>query len=103
MTTKIQTKESMAVKSTSVKVTTKSKLKDEEAPIQYPREERPRLTLKEVEKKIYQFPDADVPMIFEELLAKKYIDLLELMRPEKIYKVGSPRLQAPFCIWPPDK
>ena len=33
MTTKIQTKESMAVKSTSVKFTTKSKLKEEEAQV----------------------------------------------------------------------
>jgi len=40
MTSKTQTKESMAVKATSVKVTTKSKLKEEEAPSQYPREER---------------------------------------------------------------
>ncbi|KAH0685604.1 hypothetical protein KY284_016157 [Solanum tuberosum] len=38
MTSKTQTKESMAVEATSVKVTTKSKQKEEEAPSQYPRE-----------------------------------------------------------------
>ncbi|KAH0655508.1 hypothetical protein KY285_030390 [Solanum tuberosum] len=39
MTSKIQTEESMAVKETSVKFTTKNKLKGEEAPSQYPKEE----------------------------------------------------------------
>ena len=63
ITSMIHTKESMAVKATSVKVTTKSKLKEEEAPSQYPREERRRPTLKELEAKIYPFPDADVPII----------------------------------------
>ena len=63
MTSKIQTKESMVVNTTSVKVTMKSKLKEEEAPSQYPREERRRPTLKELEAKIYPFPDADVPII----------------------------------------
>ncbi|KAH0706244.1 hypothetical protein KY285_010749 [Solanum tuberosum] len=91
MTSKIQTKESMAVKATSVKVTTKSKLKEEEAPSQYPREERRRPTLKELEAKVYPFPDSDVPMILDELLAKKVIDLPESKRPEEINKVGDPR------------
>ncbi|KAH0761272.1 hypothetical protein KY290_017345 [Solanum tuberosum] len=86
MTSKIQTKEYMAVKTTSVKVTTKSKLKEEEAPSQYPREERQRPTLKELEAKVYPFPDSDVPMILDELLAKKVIDLPESKRPEEINK-----------------
>ena len=46
MNSKIHSKESMAVKETSVKVTTKNKLKEEEAPTQYPRKERRRPTLK---------------------------------------------------------
>jgi len=91
MTSKIQTKESMAVKATSVKVTTKSKLKEEEAPSQYLKEERRRPTLKELEAKVYPFPDSDVPMILDELLAKKVIDLPESKRPEEINKVGDPR------------
>ncbi|KAH0781663.1 hypothetical protein KY290_001261 [Solanum tuberosum] len=91
MTSKIQTKESMAVKATSVKVTTKSKLKEEEAPSQYPKEERRSPTLNELEAKVYPFPDSDVPMIIDELLAKKVIDLPESKRPEEINKVGDPR------------
>ncbi|KAH0781243.1 hypothetical protein KY290_000841 [Solanum tuberosum] len=52
MTSKIKTKESIAVKATSVKATTKSKLKEEEAPSQYPKDERRRPTLKELEAKV---------------------------------------------------
>ncbi|KAH0748540.1 hypothetical protein KY290_027772 [Solanum tuberosum] len=91
MTSKTQTKESMAVKATSVKVTTKSKLKEEEAPSQYPKEKRRRPTLKELEAKVYPFPDSDVPMILDELLAKKVIDFPESKRPKEINKVGDPR------------
>ncbi|KAH0634868.1 hypothetical protein KY284_037654 [Solanum tuberosum] len=88
MTSKIQTKESMAVKATSVKVTTKKKLKEEEAPSQYLKEERRRPTLKELKAKVYPFPDSDVPIILDELLAKKVIDLPESKRPEEINKVS---------------
>ncbi|KAH0686101.1 hypothetical protein KY284_016654 [Solanum tuberosum] len=91
MTSKIQTKESIAVKSTSVKVTTKKKLKEEDAPSQYLKEERRRPTLKEFEAKVYPFPDSDVPMILDELLPKKVIDLPESKRPEEINKVGDPK------------
>ncbi|KAH0738024.1 hypothetical protein KY290_036729 [Solanum tuberosum] len=88
MTSKIQTKESMAVKATSVKVTTKKKLKEEEAPSQYLKEERRCPTLKELKAKVYPFPDSDVPIILNELLAKKVIDLPESKRPEEINKVS---------------
>ena len=47
--------------------------------------------MKELEAKVYPFPDADVPMIFEEMLAKKFIDLPESKRPGEINKVGDPR------------
>ncbi|KAG5586116.1 hypothetical protein H5410_046550 [Solanum commersonii] len=88
MTSKIQTKESMAVKATFVKVTAKKKLKEEEALSQYLKEERQRPTLKELEAKVYPFPDSDVPIILDELLAKKVIDLPKSKRPEEINKVG---------------
>ena len=91
MTSKTQTKEPMEVKATSVKVTTKSKLKQEEPPSQYPREERQRPTLKKLHPKVYPIPDANVPMILEELLANKVIDLPKSKRPEQINKVGDPK------------
>ncbi|KAK4724405.1 hypothetical protein R3W88_027184 [Solanum pinnatisectum] len=91
MTLKIQTNESMAVKATFVKVTTKKKLKEEEFPSQYLKEQRRRPTLKELEAKVYLFPDSNVSMILDELLAKKVIDLPESKRPEEINKVGDPK------------
>ncbi|XP_075111836.1 uncharacterized protein LOC142181985 [Nicotiana tabacum] len=88
---KNQTKESMEVKVTSVKVTTKQKVKEDKTPSQYPKEEKRRPTLKELEAKIYPFPNSDVPTILDELLDKKVIDLLESKRPEEIGKVGDPK------------
>ncbi|KAK4706253.1 hypothetical protein R3W88_034198 [Solanum pinnatisectum] len=81
----------MAMKVTSVKVTTKKKLKEEEAPSQYLKEERRRPALKELKAKVYPFSDSDVPIILDELLAKKVIDLPESKRPEQINKVGDPK------------
>ncbi|KAK4730001.1 hypothetical protein R3W88_022989 [Solanum pinnatisectum] len=52
MTSKTQTKEFIAVKATSVNVTIKSKLNEEETPSQYSREESQRPTLKELEAKV---------------------------------------------------
>ncbi|XP_009770181.2 uncharacterized protein [Nicotiana sylvestris] len=86
-----QTKESMVVKATSVKVTTKQKVKEDKTPSQYPKEEKRRPTLKELEAKVYPFLDSDVPTILDELLDKKVIDLPESKRPEKIGKVGDPK------------
>ncbi|KAH0712143.1 hypothetical protein KY289_008102 [Solanum tuberosum] len=91
MTSKSQTKESIAVKASSIKVTTKSELKEEEAPSQYPKEERWRPTLKELDAKVYPFPNLDVPMILDKFLAKKVTDLPASKRPEEINKVGDPR------------
>ena len=72
----------MAVTETSVKVTTKTKLKEEEAPTQDPMVEMRRLTLRKLDKNFYPFPDSDVPMIFDDFLAKKVIDLSESKRPK---------------------
>ena len=47
--------------------------------------------MKELKAKVYPFLDADVPMILEELLTKKVINLPESKRPEEINKVGDPR------------
>ncbi|KAH0781230.1 hypothetical protein KY290_000828 [Solanum tuberosum] len=44
--------------------------------------------LEGVEAKVYPFPDSDVPMILDELLAKKVIDLPESKRPEEINKAN---------------
>ncbi|XP_009783263.1 uncharacterized protein [Nicotiana sylvestris] len=72
-------------------VTTKQKVKEDKTPSQYPKEEKRRPTLKELEAKVYPFPDSDVPTILDELLDKKVIDLPESKRPEEIDKVGDPK------------
>ncbi|KAG5591245.1 hypothetical protein H5410_041759 [Solanum commersonii] len=47
--------------------------------------------LEGVRAKVYPFTYSDVPMIVDELLAKKVINLPESKRPEEINKVGDPR------------
>ncbi|XP_015169872.1 uncharacterized protein [Solanum tuberosum] len=91
MTSKIQSKESLVVKETFLNVTTKKKLKEEKAPSQYPREERPHATLKELEPKVHPFAYSEVSMILDEFLAKKVINLPESKRPEETNKIGGPR------------
>uniref|UniRef100_M1DS04 Uncharacterized protein n=1 Tax=Solanum tuberosum TaxID=4113 RepID=M1DS04_SOLTU len=91
----------MVVKATSIKFTTKKKLKEEEAPSQYPNEERRRPTLKELEATVYPFPNSDVPLILDELLAKKIIDLHESKRHEENNKVGNPRYCKFHCVFLP--
>ncbi|PHT86812.1 Pre-mRNA-splicing factor SLU7 [Capsicum annuum] len=87
----LKTKESMAVKASSVKVTTKKKVKEDKGSRQYPKEDKCHPTLKELEAKVYPFLDSDVPMLPDELLVKKIIDLPKLKRPEKINKVNDPK------------
>ncbi|XP_075084998.1 uncharacterized protein LOC142168239 [Nicotiana tabacum] len=88
---KNQTKESMVVKATSVKITTKQNVKEDKTPSQYSKEEKRCPTLKELEAKVYPFPDSDVPTILDELLTKKVIDLPESKSPEEIGKFGDPK------------
>ncbi|PHU14149.1 hypothetical protein BC332_15354 [Capsicum chinense] len=87
---KYQTKESMAVGVTSIKDLTNQKLK-EKALSPRPREEKSQPTLKELESKAYAFPDSDVSTIIYELLPKKFIEFLELKRPDKDNKVDDPK------------
>lgn len=88
----------MAVKATSVKVTTKQKVKKAKTLRHYLREEKCHLTLKELETKAYPFPDSDVPTIPDELLAKKVIVLPESKRPEEINKVNDSKYCKFHCI-----
>ena len=49
-----------------------------------------RLTFKELEQKVYPFPNEDVPNILEQLLQMKLIELLECKRSEDMEKVDDP-------------
>lgn len=77
-------------KECTVKVITKIKLTKEESQSHYKREERWRPTLNEYEAKVYPFPDLDVPMILDEFVFKKVINLHESKSLKEINKVGDP-------------
>lgn len=51
------------------------------------------VTLKELQEKVYPFPDSNVPLILDELLTKEVIELLESKRFEESNKVDGPK----FC------
>ncbi|KAG5631246.1 hypothetical protein H5410_002963 [Solanum commersonii] len=91
MTSNIKINESMVVKATSVNVTTKKKLKEEEAASRYPKEDKRHPTFKELEAKVYLYPNSYVPMILDKLLAKKFVDLSKSMRSKEINNIGDPK------------
>lgn len=62
----------MAVKATSVKVTTKQKVKEDKGSRQYPIEDKHHPTLKELETKVYPFPDSDVPIVTPRFHSKRF-------------------------------
>ncbi|KAH7840428.1 hypothetical protein Vadar_016753 [Vaccinium darrowii] len=83
-------KESMAANVEPFKISTKSKGRQVEkfAPPQM--KERKRLTLKEMQEKVYPFPDSEVSSMFDQLLDLKLIELPEMKRPEEANKVNDP-------------
>ena len=56
-------------------------------------QEKPKVSLRELEQKQYPFPDSDVPDMLEQLLEKKLIELPEPKRPNEKDKVNDPK----FC------
>ncbi|KAH0642340.1 hypothetical protein KY285_033206 [Solanum tuberosum] len=83
------TNESLAVTMTSMKASTRQKLKEIEAH-QQTREVKNQSTLKELQAKRYPFSDSDVPAILDELLTKKVIALPESKRPKESNKFDDP-------------
>ncbi|KAH7867250.1 hypothetical protein Vadar_030928 [Vaccinium darrowii] len=71
-------KESVVANVEPFKISTKPKGKQVEkfAPPQV--KERKRLTLKEMQEKVYPFPDFEVPSMFDQLLDLKLIELPEM-------------------------
>ena len=70
------TNDSMAVTTTSMKVSGTEKFKDTVAH-QQKREGEKSISLKELQAKEYPFPDSDLLAILDELLTKRVIELLE--------------------------
>ena len=84
-----QTKDSMAITVTSTTASIRQKLK-EKAANQQTREVKNQPTLKELQAKVYPFPDSDVPTILDVLLTNEVISLPESKRHEESNKVDDP-------------
>ncbi|KAM2672670.1 hypothetical protein EV1_008331 [Malus domestica] len=82
------TKEAMTVNTAPVKISTRGKAIQTEA---FRDQEMHRRTLKELEEKIYPFPDSDVVAMLDNLLDKKVISLPECRRPEEMNRTDNPR------------
>ncbi|KAM1373562.1 hypothetical protein ACFX2I_024250 [Malus domestica] len=82
------TKEAMTVNTSPVKISTRGKAIQTKA---FRDQEMRRRTLKELEEKIYPFPDSDVVAMLDDLLDKKVISLPECRRPEEMNRTDNPR------------
>ncbi|KAL0355887.1 UNVERIFIED_CONTAM: hypothetical protein Sradi_4035600 [Sesamum radiatum] len=89
--TKPNTKESMAIKTASIKISSYNRKKPEQPKDQRVTNDRSWSTLKELQEKEYPFPDSDVPYIFDELLERKLIELPESKRPGEAERVNDPK------------
>ncbi|KAL0427409.1 UNVERIFIED_CONTAM: hypothetical protein Slati_2915700 [Sesamum latifolium] len=89
--TKPNTKESMAIETTPVKISSNNRKKLEKPEDQRMTNDRRRPTLKELQEKEYPFPDSDVPHIFDELLERNLIELPESKHPDEARRVNDPK------------
>ncbi|KAL0444445.1 UNVERIFIED_CONTAM: hypothetical protein Slati_2167200 [Sesamum latifolium] len=89
--TKPNTKESMSIKATSIKISSNDRKKPKKPEDQRVTNDRRRFTLKELQEKEYPFPDSDAPYIFDELLKRNLIELPESKRPDKAENVNDPK------------
>ena len=85
--------ESMVVNSTLLKSSSKEKDKKTKNRQEY---EKRRLTLKEMQEKVYPFPDFDIPAMLEQLLKARLILLPESKRPKEMQKFGD----LNYCKYP---
>ncbi|KAL0329283.1 UNVERIFIED_CONTAM: hypothetical protein Sradi_4915000 [Sesamum radiatum] len=92
--TKPNVKESMAIKTAPVKISSNDRKKLEKPKDQRTTNDIHRLTLKELQEKEYSFPDSNVHYIFNELLERKLIKLPELKRPDEAGKVNDPSIAS---------
>ncbi|KAL0458510.1 UNVERIFIED_CONTAM: hypothetical protein Slati_0478200 [Sesamum latifolium] len=86
--TKPNTKESMAIKTAPIKISSNDRKKPKKPEDQRVTNDRRRPTLKELQEKEYPFPDSDVSYIFDELFERKLIELPESKRPNEAGKVN---------------
>ncbi|KAL0433517.1 UNVERIFIED_CONTAM: hypothetical protein Slati_2686000 [Sesamum latifolium] len=87
--TKPNTKESMTIKTAPVKISFNNRKKLEKPEHQRIKNDKRRLTLKELQEKEYPFPDSNVP--FYELLERKLIEFPESKHPDEVGRVNDPK------------
>ena len=80
---KSMVKESMVIAVEPVKISNKENKRMEKRACPMQKQEKCRLTLKEMEEKMYPFLDADVQGMLEDLLEKNVIKLPECKHPEE--------------------
>ncbi|KAM2695539.1 hypothetical protein EV1_040024 [Malus domestica] len=74
-----------------IKISFKNKaneIKRDEPPLT---QDRYKNTLRELEQKVYPFPDLDMAVMFDDLLENKVIELPECKRPEEMNRVNDPK------------
>ncbi|RXH75963.1 hypothetical protein DVH24_042750, partial [Malus domestica] len=54
-------------------------------------QDRYKNTLRELEQKVYPFPDSDMDAMLDDLLKKKVIELPECKRPEEMNRINDPK------------
>ncbi|KAL0400081.1 UNVERIFIED_CONTAM: hypothetical protein Sradi_2351400 [Sesamum radiatum] len=89
--TKPNIKESMAIKTTLVKISSNDRKKLEKPVDQHMTNDIHQPTSKELQEKEYPFPEFDIPYIFYELLERKLIELLESKRLDEARRVNNPK------------
>ncbi|KAL0303244.1 UNVERIFIED_CONTAM: hypothetical protein Sradi_6192500 [Sesamum radiatum] len=84
-------KESMAIKTAPVKISSNDRKKLENPKDQLMKNDRRQVILKELQEKEYPFLNSDVPYIFDQLLERKLIKLPESKHLGKAEKVNDPK------------
>ena len=92
---KSMVKESIVIAVEPVKISNKENKRMEKRACPMQEREKCRLTLKEMEEKMYPFPDANVQGMLEDLLEKNVIKLLECKRLEEIRHTNNPK----YCVY----
>ncbi|KAM1353363.1 hypothetical protein ACFX2H_032863 [Malus domestica] len=81
------------IKTSSAPIKISSKIKAKEIKRGEPprTQDRYKSTLRELEQKVYPFPDSDIDVMLDDLLEKKVIELPECKRLEEMNRVNDPK------------
>ncbi|KAM1444030.1 hypothetical protein ACFX2I_040231 [Malus domestica] len=77
--------------SAPIKISSKTKLKEIKRSGPHRAQDRYKSTLRELEQKVYLFPDSDMDVMLDDLLEKKVIELPKCKRPEEMNRANDPK------------